>query len=72
MRYDFPVLWNQKGTAFNTLVKAVNIGTVAGEFMIEGNTKENIEKAGEMAACILCNTKEGESINTLRKDAFNN
>ena len=52
---------------FNTLVKTVNIGTVAGEFMIEGNTKEKIEKAGEMAACIVCNIKEGESINTLRK-----
>ena len=54
-------------TALNTLVKTVNIGTVAGEFIIEGNTKEKIEKAGEMAACILYNTKEGESINTLRK-----
>ena len=56
-----------KGTAFDLFVRNINLRKLAVEFSKTGNTQERIEEAGEMAAHILYNANEGESINALGK-----
>ena len=55
-----------KGTAFDLFVRNVNVQKLAVEFSKTGNTQERIEESGEMAAHILYNANEVESINALR------
>ena len=52
---------------FDLFIRNVNLRKLAEEFSKTGKTQERMEEAGEMAAHILYNVKEGESINALRK-----